>query len=71
MSVQCSWYDKLIILVHDVINLYDIKETPGQILKWLKQSRDHQFSTYAKFSEKKFLLPVTHTYIFGSGGKKC
>ena len=34
--------------------------------------RNHPSSTYAKFSEKlKFLPPDTHTFVCGSGGKKC
>ena len=27
----------------------------------------HPFSTYAKFSEKLFLTPGTHTYVLGKG----
>ena len=33
--------------------------------------RGHPRSTYAKFFEKHFLPPDTHTYVYVSGGKTC
>ena len=61
------------IILKIEINLKNASFPPGEVETSfeLNEHWDHSFSTYAKFSEKLFLPPDSHTYVFVSGGKKC